>query len=54
MRIFATAASIAVLALGLTGYQWACLALIPVFVALWARDAQASLRGKAGVAARVG
>ena len=43
-----------VLAFGLTGYQWACLALIPVFVALWARDAQASLRGKAGVAARVG
>lgn len=42
-----------VLAFGLTGYQWACLALIPVFVALWARDAQASVRGKAGVAARV-
>jgi phosphatidylglycerol:prolipoprotein diacylglycerol transferase len=25
---------------GLTGYQWACLALAPVFVALWIRDAR--------------
>jgi phosphatidylglycerol:prolipoprotein diacylglycerol transferase len=25
---------------GLTGYQWACLALAPVFVALWFRDAR--------------
>lgn len=25
---------------GLTGYQWACLALVPVFAALWIRDAQ--------------
>jgi phosphatidylglycerol:prolipoprotein diacylglycerol transferase len=25
---------------GLTGYQWACLALAPVFVGLWARDAR--------------
>lgn len=24
--------------LGLTGYQWACLGLIPVFVGLWIRD----------------
>lgn len=24
--------------LGLTGYQWACLALAPVFVGLWIRD----------------
>jgi len=23
---------------GLTGYQWACLALMPVFVGLWVRD----------------
>jgi prolipoprotein diacylglyceryltransferase len=27
-----------VLALGLTGYQWACLGLIPAFALLWARD----------------
>jgi phosphatidylglycerol:prolipoprotein diacylglycerol transferase len=27
-----------VLALGLTGYQWAALALMPVFAALWVRD----------------
>ena len=33
-----------VLALGLTGYQWACLALAPGFAALWARDARA-IRG---------
>ncbi len=26
------------LALGLTGYQWACLALWPIFVMLWAHD----------------
>ena len=25
---------------GLTGYQWAALALIPAFVALWIRDAR--------------
>jgi phosphatidylglycerol:prolipoprotein diacylglycerol transferase len=25
---------------GLTGYQWACLALAPVFVVLWFRDAR--------------
>jgi phosphatidylglycerol:prolipoprotein diacylglycerol transferase len=25
---------------GLTGYQWACLALVPVFAGLWLRDAQ--------------
>lgn len=25
---------------GLTGYQWACLALAPVFVGLWMRDAR--------------
>ena len=30
-----------VLALGLTGYQWACLGLVPVFIGLWARDARA-------------
>jgi phosphatidylglycerol:prolipoprotein diacylglycerol transferase len=37
------------LALGWTGYQWACLALIPGFAALWARDARrfASERGAA-------
>jgi phosphatidylglycerol---prolipoprotein diacylglyceryl transferase len=29
-----------VLALGLTGYQWACLALVPVFAALWIGDAR--------------
>jgi phosphatidylglycerol---prolipoprotein diacylglyceryl transferase len=33
-----------VLALGLTGYQWACLGLVPVFVGLWVRDAQAAVR----------
>lgn len=27
-------------ALGLTAYQWCCLALIPVFVSLWIRDAR--------------
>ena len=44
-----------VLAVGLTGYQWACLALIPVFVALWARDAQMARRERAGgAAARIG
>jgi hypothetical protein len=32
-----------VLALGLTGYQWACLGLIPVFIALWVRDTQTAL-----------
>jgi phosphatidylglycerol:prolipoprotein diacylglycerol transferase len=26
--------------LGLTGYQWACLALVPLFVGLWIRDAR--------------
>lgn len=25
---------------GLTGYQWACIALAPVFIALWIRDAR--------------
>jgi phosphatidylglycerol:prolipoprotein diacylglycerol transferase len=25
---------------GLTGYQWACLALVPVFAGLWVRDAR--------------
>lgn len=29
-----------VLAWGLTGYQWACLALIPVFAALWVQDSK--------------
>ncbi len=28
------------LALGLTGYQWACLGLLPAFALLWARDAR--------------
>ncbi len=37
-----------VLALGLTGYQWACLGLIPIFVALWTRDAQTAVRTAAG------
>ena len=27
---------------GLTGYQWASLALVPVFGALWVRDARTS------------
>ncbi len=31
-----------VFALGLTGYQWACLGLVPVFVGLWVRDAEAT------------
>ncbi len=26
---------------GLTGYQWACLVLVPVFAGLWVRDARA-------------
>jgi phosphatidylglycerol---prolipoprotein diacylglyceryl transferase len=30
-----------VLALGLTGYQWACLALVPVFALLWIKDSRA-------------
>jgi len=29
---------------GLTGYQWACLALAPVFIALWLRDARQARR----------
>ncbi|WP_435007814.1 prolipoprotein diacylglyceryl transferase [Tundrisphaera lichenicola] len=33
-----------VIGLGLTGYQWACLGLAPVFVALWIRDARAFRR----------
>ena len=37
------------LALGLTGYQWGCLGLAPVFLALWARDARA-MRAQAGPA----
>jgi phosphatidylglycerol---prolipoprotein diacylglyceryl transferase len=40
-----------VVALGLTGYQWACLGLMPVFAALWARDAKTALRRGAGEAA---
>jgi phosphatidylglycerol:prolipoprotein diacylglycerol transferase len=34
-----------VLMAGLTGYQWACLGLIPVFATLWARDARAREAG---------
>jgi phosphatidylglycerol:prolipoprotein diacylglycerol transferase len=30
-----------ILALGLTGYQWACLVLVPAFSYLWVRDARA-------------
>ena len=30
-----------VVAAGLTGYQWACLALVPGFAGLWVRDARA-------------
>jgi phosphatidylglycerol:prolipoprotein diacylglycerol transferase len=30
--------------LDLTGYQWAALALVPLFVVLWAHDARASVR----------
>ena len=33
-----------VLALGLTGYQWACLGLVPVFIGLWLRDARNGLQ----------
>lgn len=33
------------LALGLTGYQWACLGLAPAFAALWVRDARAAAAG---------
>ena len=40
-----------ILALSLTGYQWACLGLLPVFVALWVRDAQSALQQRAGRAA---
>jgi phosphatidylglycerol:prolipoprotein diacylglycerol transferase len=29
-----------ILALGLTGYQWACLGLVPAFGLLWVRDAR--------------
>ena len=36
---------------GLTGYQWACLALAPVFVALWIRDARQAPAGSVPVAA---
>ncbi|WP_435018681.1 prolipoprotein diacylglyceryl transferase [Tundrisphaera sp. TA3] len=36
------------LAGGLTGYQWACLGLAPVFLALWARDAR-SMRARPGM-----
>jgi phosphatidylglycerol:prolipoprotein diacylglycerol transferase len=32
-----------VMAWGLTGYQWACFGLVPVFAALWVRDAQAGI-----------
>ena len=35
-----------VLGLGLTGYQWACLALVPVFVGLWIKDARIAARSK--------
>jgi phosphatidylglycerol---prolipoprotein diacylglyceryl transferase len=43
---------------GLTGYQWACLALAPVFAGLWVRDARrtesvASTKTEAAVAERV-
>ena len=39
-----------VLALGLTGYQWACLGLAPVFLGLWAKDASDFRRLEAGPA----
>jgi phosphatidylglycerol:prolipoprotein diacylglycerol transferase len=39
-----------IIAMGLTDYQWACLALVPAFALLWARDARA-LRIQAGPAA---
>ena len=35
-----------ILAAGLTGYQWACLVLIPVFMTLWARDTRTFRRAK--------
>jgi phosphatidylglycerol:prolipoprotein diacylglycerol transferase len=35
------------LALRLTGYQWACLGLLPVFVLLWVRDALETQAGRA-------
>ena len=37
-----------VLAMGLTGYQGACLALIPAFGALWVRDARAAKAAPGG------
>lgn len=42
---------------GLTGYQWACLALAPVFAGLWIRDtrqlaARASIEGTSGMLER--
>jgi phosphatidylglycerol:prolipoprotein diacylglycerol transferase len=33
------------LALGLTGYQWAAVAFVPLFVALWVRDRRQERRG---------
>ncbi len=39
-----------VLALGLTGYQWAALALLPVFVWLWVRDAREFAKCQDGLA----
>jgi phosphatidylglycerol:prolipoprotein diacylglycerol transferase len=39
-----------VMALGLTGYQWACLGLAPVFLGLWAKDAREFRRAVAGPA----
>ena len=37
-----------VLALGLTGYQWACLVLAPVFLGLWVKDARSGPRAGPG------
>ena len=42
------------LLLGLTGYQWACLALAPVFVWLWWRDAKTRVGGDKADLAIVG
>jgi phosphatidylglycerol:prolipoprotein diacylglycerol transferase len=39
--------------LGLSGYQWACLALLPVFSLLWLQDErQLRAAARAGIAAR--
>ena len=36
--------------MGLTGYQWACLGLAPVFLGLWVKDAREFRRVETGPA----